>query len=385
MYKYCLVANLTLSQCLSHTRYLDDIYQLFNECKQRNDLAYQFKVQRQIRAYDFIFKDDMLFFKPAQDKAIELLEFSNAFENRIKAEIEKQQKEYEAMPLHEQQAYEKEEQCLIRNYNHLFDHVKAKKIDVMTYAEADSIEKEFEESAQKFVKFLYKDTDQKKNAIYHSYMRVEEAKNRKKKLQPYYDEVVNASGGYMFQKVKERAPEKLAEFGRLTKKRNKYLGGTDKPLWFLLLGIVMLVSGIVFCKEMMQGGEYLGIAGLYSTEGIGAQYWAFPLWTVALFLYLDIFNLFGILIVTHLLIPLAFIFEKLPFLHLVWPITGLIFFGLSVWSTWQDVMWSIYYNKAERYYKKHIIPLEDEIWKEVEEKYGDLVDLADRKSIKEYY
>lgn len=209
--------------------------------------------------------------------------------------------------------------------------------------------------------------------------------DRLERLKPYYDEVTNAPGGYIPKKFKERAPEKLEEFARLMKKRNKYIGGTEKPLWFLLLGIVMLVSGIVFCKEMMQGGEYWGIAGLYSPEGIGLQYPAFLLWVVSLFLYLDIFNLLGILIVAHLAIPLMFVFEKLPFLHFVWPIVGLILFGLSVWSIWQDVMWNIYYNKTEKYYKTNILPIEDEIWKEVEEKYGTLANPSDRKSIKDRY
>ena len=46
-------------------------------------------------------------------------------------------------------------------------------------------------------------------------------------------------------------------------------------------------------------------------------------------------------------------------------------------------MWNIYNNKAKKHYKKNACPIEDEQWKEVKEKYGDLVNPVDCKSIED--
>lgn len=204
---------------------------------------------------------------------------------------------------------------------------------------------------------------------------------QKEKLQPYYDEVVNVFGGYLNNKLKERAADKLSAYRALIRKRDHHIAGVDKPLWYVFLGLVMLIGGIIFCKEMMQGAEYIGMVGFYSSEGMGIHYLAFLLWTVALFLSVGHFSLWGILIVTHLPIPLGFIFSKLPILYLICPIVGLGFFGVSVWSAWEDLQWSIYNRKAQKYFKKHLLPHRNQIWQEVKEKYGDIARLSDLKNV----
>ncbi len=200
----------------------------------------------------------------------------------------------------------------------------------------------------------------------------------------YKAEVLNVPGGYMRKKLKERAPEKLQKMQELLNEKKKYTPGS-LSISFLLYSIAMLLGGAIFCQAMMDGAPYSGLFGLYSAqEGLGLYHMAIFAWVICGLLYIGYFNILTAFIVAHIIIPLTFAFKYLPILHLIWPLVGLALTAFTLKCMWEDFKWNRAYNKVMKYYRENIESLEDDIWQEVEKKYGKLALRSEVKSIINY-
>lgn len=364
-----------------------DTMQKYLDSPQKSKLSYKIYTFESIAFLLQLYKTEDLSIALYCDSLIrkyeEFTEALSTLSEEIDAAIQIQEQEYEAMTKKEKESNRAGEQAATNKYNDLYRRIEEFPISNMRYLEADKMERQWAAVAESICRYLHYNPESDKKTVKYCMNCVDRAQKRKKELQPYVDEVLSVPGGYMRKKLKEYAPEKFHEMQKLLDKKQKYLDAPDVMSFkHWLCSIVMLIGGAIFCKAMMGGAPYSGLFCLYSSdESMGLYHMAIFAWAICGLLYIDHFHIIAAFFVAHAIIPLIYGMNHLPILHLIWPLVGLAALLLTVYSTWDSIMWSRAYDQAQKYYKENIESLEDVIWQEVEEKYGELALRSEVSSI----